>query len=258
MNGRRWWVLTRNEATRARGAIVMRLAVAAMPVVLLVFLARMFDFIVAAEGHFDRPGSTLGVPGVGVLFTFMALTFFGWTAFDEHAWGTWDRQRSGPARPSEVLGSKLTITWIHLALQLIALFVVGVLWFDLTSLGSWWGVVIVGAVTVTVACAYGFMVFVLTPTSTLYLIPCHVGALAMAGLGGCLSPTSMMPGWIRAIAPATPTYWMMRGFRSTLLEGGGIAGVIRPSLLALTFGIAFAAIGWWRFDPEVHKRAFSE
>jgi len=246
------------EARRAWGAIVMRIAVAAMPLVLLIFLRRMFDFIVEAEGYEGRPGSTLGIPGVAVLFTFMALTFFGWTAFDEHAWGTWDRQRSGPARPSELLGAKLAVTWIHLVTQLAALFTVGVLWLELTSPGSWWGVVIVGVVAATVACAYGFMVFVLTPTSTLYLIPCHVGALAMAGLGGCLSPTSMMPNWIRAVSPATPTYWLMRGFRSPLLDGGGVVTVIRPSLLALCFAVAFAAIGWWRFDPEVHKRAFSE
>ena len=258
MSWRRLRVLIGFESKRAWGAIGMRIAVAAMPLVLLIFLQNMFDFIVEAEGFEGRPGSTLGIPGVGVLFTFMALTFFGWTAFDEHAWGTWDRQRSGPARPTEVLGAKLVVTWIHLSIQLFALFVIGIIWFQLTASGSWWGVVMVGAVCATVAAAYGFMVFVLTPTSTLYLIPCHVGALVMAGLGGCLSPTSMMPRWISVISPATPTYWMMRGFRSSLLEGAGVVGVIRPCILALCFGVAFAAIGWWRFDPEVHKRAFSE
>lgn len=259
MSARRALVLIRFELKRAWGAVVMRVALLAMPVVLMVFLRRMFDFIVFAEGHLDRPGVSVGIPGLAVLFSFLALTFFGWTAFDEHAWQTWHRHRAGLAQPAEVLGAKLTVTWLHLLTQFAVLFAIGVLAFDLTAGGgSWSAVAVVSAVGATVASAYGFMLYVLTPTSAMFLIPCHIGGLAMAGLGGCLSPTSMMPSWIRAVAPATPTYWLMRGFRSSLLDGGGLSGVVRPSLIALAFAVAFASVGWWRFDPSATKRAFSE
>src|SRR5437868_9051419 len=46
----------------------------------------------------------------------------------------------------------------------------------------------------------------------------NLGAMVLAGVGGALAPTSALPSWARTLAPATPSYWAMRGFRQVILH----------------------------------------
>jgi hypothetical protein len=69
-----------------------------------------------------------------------------------------------------------------------------------------------------------------------------VGGFAMAMLGGAFVPVSAMPGWAQAIAPAMPTYWAMKGFRSVVLEGGGVGEIIVPLLVMTGFGVLFTLL----------------
>jgi ABC-2 type transport system permease protein len=62
-----------------------------------------------------------------------------------------------------------------------------------------------------------------------------------------------MPGWAQAIAPAMPTYWAMKGFRSVILEGGGVGSVMVPMLVLIGFGVAFTILAAMRFRLEEAK-----
>jgi ABC-2 type transport system permease protein len=84
----------------------------------------------------------------------------------------------------------------------------------------------------------------------------QAGSFAMAGMvlfgaiGGALVPISVLPDWARAIAPAVPTYWVMRGFRSVILDGRGLGAVIAPVAVlgAMTVLFAVVALRRLRFD----------
>jgi ABC-2 type transport system permease protein len=69
-------------------------------------------------------------------------------------------------------------------------------------------------------------------------------------IGGALVPLNVLPGWARTIAPVTPTYWAMRGFRSVILDAQGLNGVAMPIavLLAMTLLFAVVALRRLRFD----------
>ena len=74
--------------------------------------------------------------------------------------------------------------------------------------------------------------------------------VVFGAVGGALVPLSVLPAWARTVAPVTPTYWAMRGFRSVILDAGGFASVALPTgiLLAMTLGLAVVAVRRLRFD----------
>lgn len=68
-----------------------------------------------------------------------------------------------------------------------------------------------------------------------------------------LTPVEFLPGWARFIAPATPAYWAMRGFRSVLFDGEGLAAVALPVAILLGFSAVFNLIAVRRFRIEEAK-----
>lgn len=50
-----------------------------------------------------------------------------------------------------------------------------------------------------------------------------------------------------------PSYWAMRGYRSTVLDDGGLAEVALPVTVLLAFAVGFSALAWMRFRVEETK-----
>jgi hypothetical protein len=64
------------------------------------------------------------------------------------------------------------------------------------------------------------------------------------------APSSLfdaLPDWARTIAPATPTYWVMRGFRPVILDGSSLSAILLPTVVLISMGLAFAAVSLTRF-----------
>ena len=80
-----------------------------------------------------------------------------------------------------------------------------------------------------------------------------VGLVVCGAVGGALVPYSVLPGWAQTIAPVTPTYWAMRGFRSVILDGQGLGGVALPVVVLLAMGVLFAVVALTRFRFEESK-----
>jgi ABC-2 type transport system permease protein len=82
----------------------------------------------------------------------------------------------------------------------------------------------------------------------------YLGLVLFGALGGAMVPFAVLPGWAQAVAPATPTYWAMRGFRSVIVDGEGMSGVLLPSLVlgAMAAGFLVVALRRFRFaDTKV-------
>ena len=69
-----------------------------------------------------------------------------------------------------------------------------------------------------------------------------VGLVLFGAIGGALVPINVLPDWARAVAPVTPTYWAMRGFRSVILDGQGTAALLFPIGILLGMSALFAVI----------------
>ncbi len=77
--------------------------------------------------------------------------------------------------------------------------------------------------------------------------------MMISGIGGAVTPVSMLPGWAQAIAPATPAYWAMKGFTKVSIEGGSIADVFGPVSVLCGFSLVFVVIAAMRFRTEDAK-----
>jgi ABC-2 type transport system permease protein len=78
-------------------------------------------------------------------------------------------------------------------------------------------------------------------------------AMVLPGLGGALAPVDVLPDWARVIAPLSPAYWMLQGFRAVVLEGGGLEATFGPAAITFAFSAVAAAIAIRRFRVTDEK-----
>ena len=84
----------------------------------------------------------------------------------------------------------------------------------------------------------------------------NLGAMVLGGLGGGFVPVESLPDWIEPIAPISPVYWAMDGYRTAILDGGGVADVLAPVGALVAFTALFAAIALWRLKLDEPKRTW--
>src|SRR6476620_9495441 len=206
------------------------------PLILMAFLKPTFRLALLASGHAGANGAEQVIPGQAVANGFYIVGMTSFAFFAEHGWNTWDRLRASGATSAEIIVGKASV-----------IFAVSVPLFHLHSRGPL--VALVPLVAAFAACLVmlGVMVTALCRTLQQANAVAFGGIVLFGALGGALVPLETLPGWARAVAPATPTYWVMRGFRSVILDGHGIAAVVLPAAVLLAMSLTFAAIALTRF-----------
>ena len=198
-------------------------------------------------------GASFVVPGAAVLFSGFLVGNLGFGIFREHGWGTWERLRSSQLSTTELMLGKSVAPIVTIAFQLTVLLVGGSLLFGLELRGSLAGFVVVAAALAVMEVALGFMLLSICSSVIQLNALSNAGAMLIGGLGGAVTPVEFLPGWAQAIAPATPAYWAMKGFRRVTLEPGGLADVAGPVAVLLAFTVVFAVIAVLRFQVEDTK-----
>lgn len=228
----------------------------AMPFVLIAFTRAAYRPVLVGEGYADANGTEQAVPGMAVMFALLLVGTIGFRVFEEHSWGTWSRLRASPAGPLTVLAGKLLPSLLVVGAQQTVLFVAGVALYDLHVKGSAASVALVTTALGICVLTFGSLLAAFASNANQLNVFANLGGAALAGLGGALVPLSTLPGWARAVAPATPSYWAMRGFRSVILDGDGIGDVVAPVVALLAFAAVFALIAAVRFRFDEVKSSF--
>ena len=235
----------------ADGASLLSLIL--MPLVMMAF----FKPLARLALNQDDPtanGSEYTVPAMTTMFAFFLVGFIGFAFFSEHQWNTWERLRASQATNAEILVGKIVPALGLCLLQQTALFGAGFALFGLRVRGSLVGVLLVCAALAVCLVAVGTLLAAVLKTQQQLNAISNLGAMVLAGVSGALVPLSILPSWARIIAPVAPQYWAMRGFRATILDGQGLAGVALPIgvLLAIAAVAAGLALLRFRFDePKV-------
>jgi len=224
-----------------------------MPLLMVALMKQLFANTLAQEGFTGTNGSEFAVPGMAVSFAAFSVGYAGFSFFRDHGWGTWDRLRASPATSADLMVGKVLPTVGVSVVQLGVLFLLGGPLFGLTITGSVAGVVLLIIVLALALSAFGMLVTAMARTMNQLNAIGSVGGMAMSMVGGSFVPVSAMPGWAQAVAPAMPTYWAMKGFRSLILEHGGLADVLGPVLVLAGFGVVFTGLAAWRFRFEETK-----
>jgi ABC-2 type transport system permease protein len=229
-----------------------------MPLVVMPLFVKTLGLSLVASGFDSASGAEVVVPGQVVLFGFFVGGSVGFALYREHGWKTWDRLRASAA-PSRSLLAGFAVPWtvIHVAYQL-TLFLAGGLALGLRFNGGSPIALVLVAIGYG-ACIVALVLLVSASFRTINQVNAfqNVGAMALGGLGGALVPLEQLPGWAQAIAPATPQYWAMRGFRGVFLESASVVDVL-PSV-AVLFGSAaiLSLLAARRFRADETKEFFA-
>lgn len=229
----------------------------AMPLVLMAFMRPAFRAALIDAGYDGVNGAEQVVPGTTVMFAFFLVGNVGFAFFREHGWQTWERLRASEARPVEVMAGKAAVPLLTSAVQLVVLFGLGTVLFGLEIRGSVLGLVLVAASLSVCLVALGYAVTAMCRSIMQMNALSNLGALLFAGLGGALTPISTLPDWARTIAPATPSYWAMRGFRAVILDGGGLGAVALPCAVLLAFAAGLGLLAARRFSFAETKTSWA-
>lgn len=224
-----------------------------MPIVMMTFLQGTSQAVLRNAGYTNATGSELVVPGMAVMFSFFGVNFIGTAFFSEHGWGTWDRLRSSRATTLEIVLGKILPSAFLMLGQLVVVFAVGVVAFGMRINGSVVGVGVIVLACVSVLVAFSMLLTAVLKTANQLNSVVSFAAVVVTGLGGALAPVDVLPGWAQTIAPASPVYWMLKGFRAVILDGGGLDATIVPAAAALVYAGILAAIAVWRFSVTDEK-----
>lgn len=218
-----------------------------MPVVLMAFLQGMGQSVLMSEGFTDATGAEQVVPGMAVLFSLFGVIYLGMAFFQEHGWGTWDRLRSSRATSIEILVSKMLPPAAVILVQTVALFAAGSLLFDMEVTGSILALATMIVTMTVLLVALSMLCVAVFKTINQLSSATNVGAMILGGLGGALAPMSVLPDWAQTVAPISPAFWALRGFRSVILEGGGMTSIVAPVALLLGISVAVTIVAATRF-----------
>lgn len=227
-----------------------------MPVLMTGLMKPLYRAALTQEGVAGATGAEHAVPGMAVAFAAFSVGFSGLAFFREHGWGTWERLRASAASPGDIIAGKLAPVFVLTVVQIALLLGLGVVLYGLALPGS---VVAAGAVVLGVSLsltAFGVAVTAVSRTSQQLNAIGSAGSMVLAVIGGAFVPVAVMPTWAQVVAPATPTYWAMRGFRSVTLDTGGLAEVALPVVMLVALAVVFAAVAAVRFRFEETKVYF--
>lgn len=229
-----------------------------MPLAFMAFSERAVGAALRVEmPGADINGASFAVPGATVLFSGFLVGNLGFGIFREHGWGTWERLRSSPLSPAELILGKSLVPILCLAIQLTALLGGGTLLFGLELRGSLVAFLAVAIALGLMELALGFMLLSICRSVVQLNALSNAGAMLVGGLGGAVQPVELLPGWAQAVAPATPAYWAMEGFRAVTFEPGGLGDVALPLAVLTVFTVVFAAVALVRFEAEATKIAWA-
>ncbi|WP_426574801.1 ABC transporter permease [Aquihabitans sp. McL0605] len=223
----------------------------------IAFMAFNESAIGAALGvrfpHAQVNGAAYVVPAATVIFSGFLVGNVGFGVFREHGWGTWERLRASPLTPNELMLGKSVVPILTISFQIAVLLTAGFVLFDLDVRGSMVAFVAVALALAVMNVALGFMLLSVCKSVIQLNALATAGAMLIGGLGGALTPVEFLPGWAQAIAPFTPAYWAMQGFREVTLKPGGMADVAVPLLVLAGFTAVFTVVAMVRFRVEDTK-----
>lgn len=224
---------------REPGPMLSRLL---MPLVAVVVFEPLYR---AAMAGGRAAGVGQAVTGMLVLFSLLALSIVGTSILTERSWHTWDRLRTTPLRPSELLIGKAVPTLVVLLAQevLVLGFGVAVLGMRVADVGLLALAVLVWSTTLL---CVGTALGTLLRSQAEFSAVQDIGSFVFTSLGGALVPLAAMPGWARHIAPVSPAYWAMSALRGAVF---GDAGQVWRAVVVL-LGVALVAAGLaaWRIN----------
>ena len=196
-------------------------------------------------------GFQQAVPGILVMFTLLVLlTSSGTMLVQERLQGLLRRLASAPISKAEVITGKWQGRMVLAAIQVTVALAFGTFLFKMD-----WGPDIAAVIVVLVAWA-GFCASAGLWLGTVAKTEAQAGGLGvlaanlLAALGGCWWPIEVTPEWMQALQKAIPTGWTMDALHKLISFQAGAMSVIPNVLLLIAGAVVFGVLAARRFRYE--------
>jgi len=257
MSPRRTLAIARHELRLVGRDPLPVMILVVFPLILMSFLKPAFRYALVANGYSHANGAEQVVPGQAVANGFYIVGMTSFAFFSEYAWCTWERLRTTSATSIEIIVGKALPRLGMSCAQFAVIFAVGIPLLHLDVRGP-----IAALVPLVAAFALCLVMLGVAVTAVCRTVQ-QANAVAFGGLvlfgaiGGALVPISVLPAWAHAVAPATPTYWAMRGFRSVILTTSSANAVMLPAGVLVAMSLAFAVISVVKFRVDDTKSSWA-
>ena len=191
--------------------------------------------------------SNFTVPGYLTMFVFFAAALGAEAITRERQNHTLERLMSNGARRESVVAGKYLGSVYRGALQLAALWGVGLVAFGIDLGASPAAVILISVLMVLTSAAFGVMLAALVRTQASASSAAVLASLLLAPMGGCWWPLFITPEWMQALAKLTPHGWANSAFNKLMLFGAEGGDVVLEMAALAAFGVAFLAIALVRF-----------
>ena len=253
MSWSRSWAVARHEFRVLRVDAASLASLIVMPLVMIAFLKPLARLALTQENP-EANGAEFTVPAMATMFAFFLVGMIGFSFLTDRQLGTWERLRASQATSAELLIGKVIPSFTLAAIQQSTLFGLGMLLFDLRPEGS----VLALACVVTAFCVcltgLGVLIASLFKSSQQLNAFSNIFAMLLSGISGAFVPISLLPSWARTVAPISPQYWALRGYRAVILDGGSFGAIALPVGVLLGVALVAGILGTMRFsfdEPSV-------
>ncbi len=250
---RRLSVIVANELRLSARDPLPLMVLIVFPMIDMAFLKPAFRAALVQTGHLHANGAEQVVPGQAVMSAFFVVSLTTFAFFSEFGWLTWDRLRASAATSAEIVLGKAVPRVAMVLAQFVLVLAAGVVVYDLHVRGN--ALTLVPLVVVFSICLVllGVAVTAICRTAQQANSFAYVGMVLFGAIGGALVPIDVLPHWARTVAPITPTYWAMRGFRSVILDGAGLGAMAMPVAVLGGMTALFALIAMRRLRLDETK-----
>jgi ABC-2 type transport system permease protein len=254
---RRLGVILAHELRLARRDPLPVMVLIVFPIITMAFLKPAFRAALVQSGYPHANGAEQVVPGQAAVESFFIVSLTTFAFFSEFAWMTWDRLRASPATSLEIVLGKAIPRVAMVLMQFIVVLGTGVLLFGLHIRGNPAALIpLVFAFSISLV-LLGVAVTALCRSVQQANAFAYVGLVLFGAIGGALVPFKVLPHWAKFVAPITPTYWVMRGFESVILDGRGLAAMAAPVSALAVMTAVFTAVALRRLRFDEAKTAWS-
>jgi ABC-2 type transport system permease protein len=199
-------------------------------------------------------GVQVAVPGLTVLFVFLASTNTALSIFQERKTGSFRRLLAAPLSKTEMLLGKMMPAFFLVLIQVVVIFlasmyVIPLLGMDTLTVGDYpLAVALLVIVIALCATTLGILVSALFRTESQIGAGATVILWVSGALGGAFFPTFLLTGLIGQLGKFVPHYWATKAFYGLLVRGQDLAGVSAEIGILLGFSLLFLVVGVWRFE----------
>lgn len=183
------------------------------------------------------------VPGYAVMFAMFTVLSAAGGILEEKERGTFKRLLISPVPRWSLLGGKLLAQFLMGVGQIVLMFLVGALVFDVQVGNSLVGLLLITLATCWATTSLGILlVSVIRSRKQIHPITTLV-ILGSSAIGGAWYPLFMMPKAVRQAARITLVAWAMEGYNQLTILGGGLADVWVDIAVLVAYGAICFAVG---------------